>query len=700
MNSYDSQDRGNADAYKEYIEAMDVISLEKVASASVFFNNKKEYIIVDVGMASGTSSAILANLFPEAQIIGVDINAKMVDYAKEHHQFENLSFRIDNGETLESFDEESVHGFFNCSAIHHITSYNGYDTNRALNTLKRQAELLETGGILVVRDFVKPEEREVFIELSTGTKNNRPSDDELFICFSKEARSLNNPELRGFHFSEYPSEKEDFRRFRVFLTDATEFIRRKDYFDNWDIELQEEYGYYSQKEFEQIFRDLGLRVVLSAPIYNRWIVNNRYKNQFKIFDLENNEIGFPPTNYIIVGEKVKNDRLINLTRHLPFLESSFLNFKSFKNTKTNEIFDLVERPNDVVDILPYCIQNKQPYVFVRKNYPRPLVTLNNNFPLDGKFFSGFMTECITQITEENWKKELLKEFKNSKIEKSASYYSSPGGISEHIESYFVKCNSMEETTNKYNHWENAIALINTAQTGALADARLLLNCYLLLDKLHLKYPKWLCEPIDLIEGFKVKIDSVVNLLQQESNPFLETEERAQFLNMYRAQFTVLDAKDPQNLILEYVFPENKSIHTLVTLPINWVEGKLYIGLELQELPVPQLFSGNAKLITVPAQRLSKNSVNNFDLEYYLENGLFENSKLKTFSKLGEKYFASSGVTPEQVYPYVVQYQSPPENLHWVLWEEVQQEIQNLEDGHLLIAITRLKHALQEIEVCN
>lgn len=698
MNSYDGQDRGDSEAYKEYIEAMDAIALEKVASASVFFNNQKGKTIVDVGMASGTSSAILAHLFPNAEIVGVDINPKMLEYAQEHYQQENLSFRLDDGEKLESFEKSSVHGFFNCSAIHHITSYNDYDTNRAWNALKRQAELLEPNGILVVRDFVKPEEQEVFIELSTGQKANRPSDVDLFIRFSKEARSLNDSDVRGFPIVEYPSENPDSKRFRAFLTDVTEFIRRKDYFDNWDVELQEEYGYYSQKEFEQIFRDLGLRVVLSAPIYNRWIINNRYKGQFRIFDLNNNEIGYLPTNYLIVGEKVQHNRLISLTRHLPIVKSSFLNFSSYKNQISNEIYDLVSRPNDVVDILPYCISGDQVYVLVRKNHPRPLVTRNIDQALDGKFYSGYMTECITKLLTNDWREKLENDLHASEIEKNLAYYSSPGGISERIESYFVKCDEMQSGNNDYYHWENAIGLINTAQTGALADARLLLNCYTLLDKLKIKYPKWLSEPVAISEGFAVVKDSVSDLLQQESKAFVESEENANFLKMYRAQFTVLDVEESKDIALEYVFPEGKSIHTLVTLPINFYEGKLYVGLELRELPVPQLFSGNAKLLTVPAQRLSKSIRNYFDLEHHLENSLFDQAKIKSYNKLGEKYFASSGITPEQVYPYVVQYVNPPQNINWVSWDDLQSNIQYLEDGHLLIAITRLQHALKDVDM--
>ena len=88
---------------------------------------------------------------------------------------------------------------------------------------------------------------------------------------------------RGFPLQEISSDDKNYRRFRLFYTDAVEFIRRKDYVDDWEVELQEEYGYFTQKEFEEIFANLGLRTIVSYPIYNPWILTNRYRNKFYSF---------------------------------------------------------------------------------------------------------------------------------------------------------------------------------------------------------------------------------------------------------------------------------------------------------------------------------------------------------------------------------------------------------------------------------
>ena len=442
--TYNLQDRGNRKEYQQYLDAMDAVSVEKVASASVFFEPKEENVLVDVGMASGTSSAILAQLFPKLSIIGVDINPKMVEIAQANYDYANLSFRIDDGELLQTFDPESVNGFFNCSSIHHITSYNNYDTGRAWKTLKRQSEVLKENGVIVVRDFVKPQEQEVFLELSLLEQTNRPSDADLLILFSKTARSLATDNERGFPLKEYKSVIPDMRRFRLYYSDAIEFIRRKDYYENWDVELQEEYGYFTQDEFETCFDNLGLRVVLSAPIYNPWIINNRYRRQFALYNMQGKPMGYPPTNYLIAGEKIRSKgKRIYPVRFLPVAENPFLSFTSYLHKKTNKVYDVVERPKDVIDFIPFYQTDEQLCVWAKHGYPRPLVNVDTgSVPIDGKHYSGYISEGITMSGSKDPVKVFYErlgiDITTHVISEALSYYTSPGGIYERITSYLVE----------------------------------------------------------------------------------------------------------------------------------------------------------------------------------------------------------------------------------------------------------------------
>ena len=731
---YTTQDRGDKKDYQQYLEAMDAISIEKIASASVFFEPKPGNTIVDIGMASGTSSAILAKLFPQIQIIGVDINPQMVEIAASRYQMPNLSFRIDDGEKLSGFKPESVNGFFNCSSIHHITSYNNYDNNHAINTIKRQSELLRDKGILVIRDFVKPPEKEVILELSTADKKGRPDDAELFLLFAKTARSLAAPEERGFPFKTISPLRPDTKRFQLFLTDATEFIRRKDYYSNWEIELQEEYGYFTQEEFENCFHQMGLRIILSSPIYNQWIINNRYKYQFRLYDLSGNEIGFPPTNYIIAGEKVKQGKEIRLIRHLPQTEKTFLQYSYYKNKETNQIYDVVERPNEVEDIIPFFLEGNSLTVMAKHGYPRPLANVDTGSPVpDGKKYSGYIPEGLTISKNNTLENELSERFgimsnEYSSTEQALTYYTSPGGINERVTSYLIRLNSskpkdlgiLKNFTNNVSsstnprgsnqqpfssenshsgfrdmgsvHLYDAGQLLNTAQTGALVEARLELNIYRLFAKFGMPLPKWLGETIEVAEAEINSTSSLRDILISKKQMFTPCNEKADFLCTQRACFAETGTDDSRD-IFEYVYPSLLSSNTLVTLPVCKYREEIYVGLELRDLPVPQLFSGNCTLLTAPAKRLPKSVVNMFDLTTFISNMNIEDASVAGFFKLGEKYFPSIGLTTEQVYPYIVQLNKPSEKLSWLKLSELIDNMNKIEDAHLLICISRLQHAL-------
>lgn len=709
-NAYQSQDRGSQSDYLKYLEAMDAVSVEKVASASVFFDPKPGNTIVDVGMASGTSSSILAHLFPKLQVIGVDINPKMVDIASKTYRQPNLSFRADDGEKLTTFEKGSVHGFFNCSSIHHITSFNGYDPYRAYSALKRQTELLSQGGIIVVRDFVKPPEMEVIIHLSDIPHTSGPSDAELLLLFSKQARSLAHPDERGFPLKELPT-RNGLRYFRLFYADAVEFIRRKDYYQNWDIELQEEYGYFTQKEFEEIFSGLGLRTIVSHPIYNPWIIRNRYRGQVSLFNLNFEPIGFPPTNFLIAGEKVTGSGThLHLVRHLPEKETPFLGFSSWFDATDRKLYDVVQRPHSVVDIIPYFMEEGNVQVLAKHGYPRPIATVEaDSAIIDGKHYSGYIIEGLAASNSNSLDKIMEERIGISSvdvefIQKSLEFFTSPGGIDEKVESVLVKINpdALNKLSPRINisgfahsgsvRTYNAIQLIKTAQTGALAEARLELNIYNLIRKLGIGLPPWLGEKIEAEDFLLSEITTLNDLLAVCEKRYAATRETADYIRKFRGKFMEAGVLDSSN-ILEFVAPQHASINTLVTLPVAKYNGEIYIALECRHLPVPQLHTGNSFIPVAPARRLSKDIVSFNDLENFILSTDISGNKVKSFSRLGEKFFPSIGVTPEQVYPYVVTLESINRELNWVRLKEIYNQLELIRDGHLLICLMRLVHAM-------
>ena len=708
---YADQDRGDKSKYQRYLAGMDTIIVEKVASASAYFSEKEGHAIVDVGMASGTSSYILALLFPKTKIIGIDINPKMVDIAKSNYSLPNLEFRTDDGETLKTLDKEKICGFFNCSSIHHITSFNNYAPQKAYLTLKRQAELLCEEGVLVVRDFVKPKHEDIFIHFPDNEQGHFDAD--LLEQFARDARSLSADNERGFPIKKIENTSEP--TYQLSFPDAVEFIRRKDYLKDWKIELQEEYGYFNQEEFENVMSTLGMRTIVSQPVYNSWIINNRYNGKFKLTNTDGAILSTPPTNYVIAAEKVINKgTVLKIARHLPIHNNSFLKLQSFVHQQTNAIFDLAHRPGSVVDLLPYYIENENVKVIAKHNYPRPIINTLDTI-IDQKKYSGYIIEGITASANKNATSQHIKDILAERtgideeniltITKGLQFYTSPGGINESVNAYRVQIAKSPQnlkTLGTFSGFKesgkiiayDALQLLKSAQVGALPEARLELSLYHLLNDLQKPLGKWLNEEIQIKETPKIEISNLQDLLEKRNHLFTPSAYAANFLKHRRSKFYEYQQEDSET-IFEYIEPQHHSSNTIVTLPVFSHQNEIFLGIEKRDLPVPQINEGNSTILTAPAYRLPKQVTNIFEMKNFIYAQKMFNCKVESMQKLGEKYIPCAGLSPEQVYPYIVTLNAPSKDLHWISLNTLYENSAQLRDGHLLICLYRLKHFVDD-----
>jgi hypothetical protein len=122
---------------------------------------------------------------------------------------------------------------------------------------------------------------------------------------------------------------------------------------------------------------------------------------------------------------------------------------------------------------------------------------------------------------------------------------------------------------------DALQLLKTAQTGALVEARLELNIFHLLRELSLPLPNWMGETIVPEEKLLHPV-TVREILNQSAAHYQPSSEKANYLQKRRAKFVEAGANGGSS-VLEYVIPDNKSVNTLVTLPIFSCEGKFMLG---------------------------------------------------------------------------------------------------------------------------
>jgi SAM-dependent methyltransferase len=732
MSKYDKQDRGNLSSYEEYFAGMDKSMQQKIALTTAHFPSRGR--IADMGSGSGSGTFDLAKLYENLTLIGVDINPVTVEYSRNHHKLPNLKF--ETGDIADKvFADESLDGILDSSVLHHVTSFNGFDVGQINRTLENQVAQLKTGGVLIIRDFVVPDDANKLVYLDLPTNDGKETGEipelstaALFAVFARNFRSSVNLN-EGVKYEKVPCPRENFSRFKVTLRTAAEFVLRKDYRDHWQPELLEEYTYCSQSEFEQLFRLYDLRIVVSMPLWNPWIVANRFAGKFYLSDLDGNHVHFPPTNYLIVGEKIKPTEGFKILEcGGDDYEPNFLKLKSYRNTETNQIYELAERPNQTIDLLPWFEDDDgQLFILAKKDFPRPIVNAQRNQThLNRAIYSGYLTEPISAIAKSEPSvvadglsrsiQKILKERANLdgdeilSISKPNFYFTSPGGIDERVESFLVQISDWQkepQTIENYTPFTSAgvvreldaLQVLRASHVGGMFDARLEINIYRLLRKLNRSTGAWIGAEIKpILQSLTVKVEDKFDLEKREVFESCELKE-TKFLRLEWSEFIEYDTCGDHlaKADFEYVIPHNFSKNTVAAIPFFKADDEIFVGIEYRDLPAVQRFTGSSHIACVPAWRLPKTVSHKFEIEPFLVEKFAKdfNVSVNKMWELGGSFFTSAGITPEVVYPLAVELKAESlseTNLRFFNLKTLLEKIEQIQDAHFLILLNRLAHA--------
>jgi hypothetical protein len=86
-----------------------------------------------------------------------------------------------------------------------------------------------------------------------------------------------------------------------------EFITKKDYIDNWESEMHEEFAFWSFADWQAALQQAGFLVKPESHVYtNDWIVTHRWQEKVKLFSRRGNALiplPYPPTTVVLVAEK-------------------------------------------------------------------------------------------------------------------------------------------------------------------------------------------------------------------------------------------------------------------------------------------------------------------------------------------------------------------------------------------------------------
>lgn len=730
---YDAQRRGDAAAYDRYLRGMDASMKQKIALTAAHLLSAGH--VADMGMGSGSGSEALAALYPSLDVVGVDINPTMVELASKKYTLPNLSF-VTGDIAARCFDDASLDGIFDSSVLHHVTTFNGYDHEAAARALEVQARQLRDHGVLIVRDFVDPGEGDVLLDVrdDDGDDSDDParcSSAALLRRFAREFRPLAAPPLvPGFALEELPGTPEcpvraGFRRFALTLKLAAEFILRKDYRADWATEVLEEYTYFTQREFETICARLGLRLLASAPIRNPWIVRNRFEGKVELRDPDGRSLDFPPTNYLVVGEKVpagEGVRFEEAGAHEPL---GFLVMEHFTNANTARVMDLVCRPHPTIDVIPWFRVDDDVQVLARRSYPRPILQSDSRGTprIDGARPIDYVTEPLTLLQGDaplgESVEQALARFAGITspqirgMRAGSVYYPSPGGIREEVRSVFVEIEPLAVhrplaslsgfSTTGVVRSIDAQQLLRAAQVGGLPDARLEMNVHELLRRLGIAHGDWIGEAISLPESAPPAASTIDALRRRDARRLFSrapASSSSGFLTIECARFREVGASG-ETLFereLEFVVPRTLSANSVAVALLRRSGDDVFIALDDDDLPAAQSFNGNSELLVAPAWRLpfaveSPRAMHSWVLERIDADYGLRGTAVR---ELGGRYHPTPGLTPEAVCPLAIaveELRERPANLHWVSLRELVAADEIMLDGHLRVVAFRAAHAL-------
>lgn len=262
------------------------------------FEHIKPGVIVDKGCGTGLMLVHLSERFPGSQIVGVDLSSVLLRQAEGQH-FPNHNVSVVKGNIIERrFRPGTVSTEIYSSVIHEIRSYNRYDTEKVREALRNTHTELEVGGRVIIRDGVMPPAREVALRFDEETEAR-------FRKFAREFKSKSD--CPGVKFVERVG-ADGYKWFFMSAHDANEFMSKKDYLKNWDIEVNEEFGTFDIPGWRTELEALGYEVLVLRSYLNEWIRENRYAGRVWVHAVRNGlpaePVEYFDTTAVIVGVKL------------------------------------------------------------------------------------------------------------------------------------------------------------------------------------------------------------------------------------------------------------------------------------------------------------------------------------------------------------------------------------------------------------
>ena len=247
--------------------------------------------IVDKGCGTGKLLVELSRRFPAASLVGVDLSREFLRRSDENTYAGGDVALILGDAADQQLPDGSADTVIFSSIMHEVYSYSGYDRARVDRALASAARELRRGGRLLIRDGISPDARDVLLDLM---------DAGAAAQFERFAREFKHGQ--GIRFTAAATRDGAVATVRLDAHSANEFLCKKDYLKNWDIEVHEEYGVFTVDEWRAALARNLFSVRTITTYVNQWILQNRYQGHVNVTELNGTSF-WPATNAVIIGER-------------------------------------------------------------------------------------------------------------------------------------------------------------------------------------------------------------------------------------------------------------------------------------------------------------------------------------------------------------------------------------------------------------
>ncbi len=244
-----------------YLERMSKPLQEKLKVAKYIPEGTTD--VLDIGCADGTVTLALADLYPNINFLGIDLDQGFVDLANSKvKDRKNVLFKKIYLRELLAEPERFDLVLF-CSVLHEFFTY-GEGISTVVKALADSHEILKAGGRVVIRDMITyqyAEESDLWMETIKEKIRSKSDIHDLVFDFEKRYGKIAR------------------------VKDANHFLLKYMYRENWERELTENYLPVNFETYDKIFELLGMRVVFQRSSTIPYL-KNKWKEDFGFTDDE------------------------------------------------------------------------------------------------------------------------------------------------------------------------------------------------------------------------------------------------------------------------------------------------------------------------------------------------------------------------------------------------------------------------------